>query len=144
MVVRTVSEASASTMRRLYSSCADASWRNDGNGSDGIHNGRDKREDRPGAAIVSTGFRPLHDHRIDAAADRLVCLLQRTDLHPHLHSCGLQAADESLGGIVPEEADHRDPLLHTDIQLSLLGKLRDEVHTERSRGHGSGHANELT
>ncbi len=102
--------------RRNHSSpVGDAPCRNDGNGGDGIHDRRDQREGRRGAAIVPAGLRPLHDDRIDTAADRLACLLQRADLHPHVHACAMQAADERLRGIIPEEADHRNLLLTTDI-----------------------------
>src|SRR5229473_2115470 len=162
MVVRTVPEASASTMRRLYSSCAYASWlatRRVPTQTASAPRASAATTPRPSAmppaAMTRTGamasttagtsVRTVPVLRLCPPAS-VPCTTtasapQRT---ASCASCSEQAADESRGGIVPEEADHRDPLLHTDIQLSLLGKLRDEVHAERSRGHGSGHANELT
>jgi hypothetical protein len=55
----------------------------------------------------------------------------------------MQATDERLRGIIPEETDHRNLLLTTDIQLRLLGELHDEIHAERFRGQRSSRANEL-
>src|SRR5258706_5449922 len=147
MVVHTVSAASASTMRRLYSSCAFASRlatkrvpTQTASAPRASAATTPRPSAMPPAAMTGTGAMasttagtsartvavlrlcppasvPCTDDRIDTAADRLACLLQRADLHPHVHACAMQATDERLRGIIPEETDHRNLLLTTDIQL---------------------------
>src|SRR5205823_1809681 len=73
--------------------------------------------------------------RLYSPSHRLLCFRDGPNLHPGLCSTMMQTGDESLGGIIPEEANDRHLILKTDIYVRFGGELGDEVDPERSLCH---------
>jgi hypothetical protein len=92
---------------------------------------REERHGRRLGPVVAAGFGTLDDESIDAECDRLVGLVDTTDLHPNLASGLLQPFDMLSAWQRPEEDGECHLFLDKDGDVFICDEVADQVDAER-------------